>query len=81
MDGEYEEHIQILDNTHHKQLNELESSFQHKMQIEVGRHAKLSTQREKEQAMWEHTMKELVEAHARKMEEDAKSFDAMQVDD
>ena len=45
------------------------------MSIEIGRHQKLSNQREKEQALWEHTMKELVENHAKKMEDFAKEYD------
>ncbi len=37
MDGEYEEHIGQMEEVHQRQLQELESSFQQKMQVEVGR--------------------------------------------
>jgi len=47
MEMEYEENIKSLSELHAKQTQDLESSFQHKMMLEVGRYQKLAAEQER----------------------------------
>merc|ERR1712039_297334 len=53
MELEYEEHIKNLEETHAKQTQELDQSFQQKMLVEVQRYQKLAQDLEREKAEWE----------------------------
>merc|ERR1719160_2373713 len=63
METEYEENIKNLEETHAKQTQELEQSFQQKMLVEVQRFGKLAQDLDREKKEWETQHGQLVQGH------------------
>jgi len=73
---EYNQHIANMEEQQSRQLQELEAGFSRKMAVEVGMYQKLVATREKEELIWEATMKEVLETHSKRSETETKSFES-----
>merc|ERR1712222_129752 len=78
MEMEYEENIKNLEETHAKQTQELEQSFQQKMLVEVQRYQKLAQDLEREKQEWEGHHGSLVSEHQTVVDQMRQDFEKHQ---
>merc|ERR1719478_129036 len=78
METEYKENIKNLEETHAKQTQELEQSFQQKMLVEVQRFQKLAQDLDREKQDWETAHGQLVQGHENVIDQMRMEFEKQQ---